>query len=573
MIMKSIKFLFLAFLLTGLGAFVLLDDFSPSEDENFESNNKKHAEILDAKNYPDSVAVIDFPLLAEARPTDLIDMSLSFPDELQKLDGKKVSLIAFMAPFDSLEDMSRCMMVPSYVGCTFCTPPNLRQVVFVTQGNNDSETNYSFIEEPSQVTGTFRITGPESTHEGKKQGFVYSIENAEVIAHTGEAPQRAPGHATPNGHNNSQSAALLPPVTPTELLGEVTEIMDQKPLYSIRFEKVSTEIFTKNVTDQLETTYPSSIREARVQAFSILGLIPENIDWLDALTGFELGQHVAKSDPLGRSVLILETVPFNHPFVRLSVVGAIAEAILFQNNLGNPKGEERRFEKNEDARRAGESLISGIRKTIIRRYATAKSISPKIPAPAQFRPAGIKFPETTLLNRWYSLPAFVGPFFIDFLVGPTGPLSGLMPAYQRPPSTMMEFLRPMWYENGSLWARDPVPADFAMKFMDEPPDLTDVLGIGGLIPWLAQPNSSYVARTIAGQWAGDRWALWQFDDGSAALLLETRWQDEVSALKFSEAIPEHLFQWLFPHEEGSSTVRILRGSTLAALNRIDPFPK
>lgn len=72
--MKSIKFLFLAFLLTGLGAFVLLDDFSPSEDENFESNNKKHAEILDAKNYPDSVAVIDFPLLAEARPTDLIDM-------------------------------------------------------------------------------------------------------------------------------------------------------------------------------------------------------------------------------------------------------------------------------------------------------------------------------------------------------------------------------------------------------------------------------------------------------------------------------------------------------------------
>ena len=131
--------------------------------------------------------------------------------------------------------------------------------------------------------------------------------------------------------------------------------MDQKPLYSIRFEKVSTEIFTKNVTDQLETTYPSSIREARVQAFSILGLIPENIDWLDALTGFELGQHVAKSDPLGRSVLILETVPFNHPFVRLSVVGAIAEAILFQNNLGNPKGEETRFEKNEDARRAGES--------------------------------------------------------------------------------------------------------------------------------------------------------------------------------------------------------------------------
>ena len=38
--------------------------------------------------------------------------------------------------------------------------------------------------------------------------------------------------------------------------------------------------------------------------------------------------------------------------------------------------------------------------------------------------------------------------------------------------------------------------------MQSPPALTDVLGVGGLIPWLAQPNSSYVARTIAGKWAG-----------------------------------------------------------------------
>jgi hypothetical protein len=571
--MKSKKIFLLIFVIAGLGAFVLINDPSPSNPANTGSKEKEKKDMAENTTSSNSVVVIDFPLLAEARPKDLIDMSLAFPDELQKLDGKKVSLIAFMAPFDSLEDMSRCMMVPSYVGCTFCTPPNLRQVVFVTQGNKDDETVYSFIEEPSHVTGTFRITRPDSTHEGKEQGFVYSIENAEVVPHTGEAPVRAAGHATPNGHNNAQNAAPLPSVTPTDLLREVVQMMDIKPIHSIRFEKVNDEIFGKNITDRLESTFPKSTRKAREQAFSILGLIPENLDWLDVLTGFEIGKHVAKSDPTGRRILVLETIPFNHPFVRLDVVGAIAEAIILQN-AHNEKGmKDTSSIRNEDIRRAGKSLVSGVRKTVMRRYATANSISPKIPAPARIFPTGIQFPGTTLLNRWYTLPGFVGPFFIDFLVGPTGALSELQPTFQSPPTTMMEFLRPMWYEDRTLWSRDPVPTDFANQFMDTPPTLTDVLGIGGLIPWLAQPNSSYVARSIAGQWAGDRWALWEFDDGSAAMLLETRWQDEKSALEFSQSIPEHLFQWLFPHEEGSSTVRILRGSTLAALNRVDPFPK
>ena len=134
---------------------------------------------------------------------------------------------------------------------------------------------------------------------------------------------------------------------------------------------------------------------------------------------------------------------------------------------------------------------------------------------------------------------------------------------------MMEFLRPPWYQNESLWKRDPVPHDFANKILEKPPMLTDVFGIGGLIPWLAQSNSSYVARSIAGQWAGDRWALWQFPDGSASMLLETNWQDEIAALEFSAAVPKHPYQWFFPHKEGSSTVRLIRGSSSSALNRMD----
>ena len=570
--MKSKRILLIVLLLVVVGM-VKFYDLIPSQQETPDSTLDKNTASAELDRASDSLPIIDFPLLAEARPKDLIDMSLAFPEELQNLDGKKVSLIGFMAPFDSLEDMSKCMMVPSYVGCTFCTPPNLRQVVFVTQGAESSEETYPFIEEPSYVTGIFRITNSDSTHEGKNQGFVYSIENAEVTAHTGEAPERAPGHATPGAHNKGQNAEPLPKVSTEELIQEVTDMLGQNPPRPILLEKVSQKIFEKNIAEQIERHYPQSLRSARAKAFSILGLLPEKIDWIDILTGFELSTGVAHPEPSGQRVLVLDSVPFDHPFVRLNVVGAISDAIFFQKTIKGQDTDSSNPSINEDMRRAGESLRHGIRKTIIRRYATAKSISPKIPPPTGFIPGGKQFTGTTLLDRWYTLPGFVGPFFIDFLVGPTGPLSDLEPAFQRPPSTMMEFLRPMWYQDMSSWDRKPVPENFADRFMDIPPTLTDVLGIGGLIPWLAQPNSSYMARSIAGQWAGDRWALWEFDDGSAAMLMETRWQDERSALEFSQSIPEHLFQWLFPHEEGSSTVRILRGSTLAALNRVDPFPK
>lgn len=90
------------------------------------------------------------------------------------------------------------------------------------------------------------------------------------------------------------------------------------------------------------------------------------------------------------------------------------------------------------------------------------------------------------------------------------------------------------------------------------------------MPFLAGENSGHVVMTVSGEWAGDRWALWQFPDGSDGLLLETRWQDEKSALEFSNAIPSYTCQWLFPHEDGSSRVRLLRASSPAALLRMIP---
>tara|TARA_B100000212_G_scaffold310236_1_gene261181 strand:+ start:3582 stop:5297 length:1716 start_codon:yes stop_codon:yes gene_type:complete len=569
--MKSKNVFLLLIALLACGLFLLRDHFADAPVEQDPGDNPEEVQI-EPKTASGSTSEITFPLLAEARPTDLIDMNLAFPESLEKLNGRRVSMIGFMAPFDSLEDMSRCMIVPSYVGCTFCSPPNLRQVVFVTQGGEDSSgQTYPFIEEPSYVTGTFRISLPESHHEGKKQGFVYSIEDAEVTIHTGEAPKRAPSHATPGGHTKGGNASHLIPMAPADLISEIAQILGQKPLQEITIERVSAQKFGEIVWDKLRTSYPKVSRDARTRAFNLLRLLPEDIDWLQILTGFELGRRAAISDVNGTRILVLDSITLDHPFVRLELVGAITDALLLQQIAGYEYADLSEIESNEDSLRAQKSLRLGIKKTVIRRYAISKGISPKVPPPAEFKPSVTVIGRDSMFDRWYSLPAFLGPFFVDFLVGPTGPLKGMELALKQPPTTMMEFLRPLWYEDTSLWERNPVPANFADQVMQTPPALTDVLGVGGLIPWLAQPNSSYVARTIAGQWAGDRWAVWQFPDDSAALLLETRWQDEASALRFRDAIPNHPYQWNFPHENGSSTVRILRGSSSEALNRMDPF--
>ena len=76
---------------------------------------------------PSGVPEITFPLLDQVRSLDLVEPYMGFPEALLQLDGKEVQLIGFMAPFDSLENMRRCMIVPTYVGCTFCSPPTSRR--------------------------------------------------------------------------------------------------------------------------------------------------------------------------------------------------------------------------------------------------------------------------------------------------------------------------------------------------------------------------------------------------------------------------------------------------------------
>lgn len=534
-------------------------------------NAKQPAAGLSAQAIDESLPVIDFPLLGEARSLDLINHEIEFPETLKNLEGKRVRMVGFMAPYDSLNDMRRCMIVPSYVGCTFCSPPSLTQVVYVIQGSSSaSARTFPFIEEASHITGTFRLSRPGGDREGQQQGFHYSLEDAIATPYVGDAPKRAPGHeGGPGQLSHRPRAKQLAPVAMEELVEEVAELFDREPLRPVVIEAIPAKVLENRVRDGLEKTYLDTTRAARTQAFSLLGMLPPEANWIDTLTKIQLAWRVAITDEKGEHVSLLDSSPTDHPYVRLVLVGEIAEALTRQRLRQDreQRGEPAMERKDDDARRAKDALIKGLSAVAIYRYAQAQGIPTSVEAP--FELIRQKREERTVvpseLRRWQVLPSEIGPFFVDCLIGPNGPLSGIDPALTQLPTTTMEFYRPRWYKDASLWQHDPVPSNFADGLLEFPPTLTDVLGMGGLVPWLVQWYSGDVAKSFCSGWAGDRWAIWQFPDGDSGLLLETHWQDDDAALQFHDAIRD---TEMVIHETGSRTVRVLRAKTPAILNRL-----
>ena len=514
-------------------------------------------------NADETTSVIDFPLLDEARPMDLIDMTIDFP----------VELVGFMAPFDSLDDMRRCMIVPSYVGCSFCAPPSLTQVVFVDQERSGEETNrrFPFIEEPARVTGVLRLDLPGSTHLGREQGFLFSLENAVVTPHTEASIARAPGHDASPANGTAHQAGQIPlePVSIDDLISEVAELRELAPQRPIALETVSRKVFSALIRDELAVAFPSETLDARTAAFALLDTIPAEADWMEQLTALHLSRKIAMTDESGERIHLLENLPTEDPYVRLALVGEITDAL---NRQHFPP--QKSNATTDDERRAAEALRQGLRVVTIYRYARIHGISPAVPPPVDLALLYPNFPVISIeLDLWYSLPGEVGPFFVDFCVGATGPLAAIDSVFSRPPRSTLEFFRPLWYEDPTLWRRNPVPENFADSVLDSPPAFTDVFGVGGIVPWLSKAYPVDVAKSLAGDWAGDRFAVWLFPDGEAALLLETRWQDADAALRFHEAVPDHPFQRLESPSPGSSIVRLIRATGVRSLERIPSVPK
>ena len=125
---------------------------------------------------------LDFDLLQRVEPRRNAQGIAEpvFSPGMAALDGKRVQMQGFMGPYESLQDMREFMLFNFPVGCNFCVPPAVNQVVLIRQ--RTGKNRYPFIDAPIQVTGTLRLWREDSedpAHENVM--FIYVMEDVEVV--------------------------------------------------------------------------------------------------------------------------------------------------------------------------------------------------------------------------------------------------------------------------------------------------------------------------------------------------------------------------------------------------------
>jgi len=96
------------------------------------------------------------------------------PTNLKALDGKQVSIVGYMIPFDSVEKINRFILLQAqFMGCFHVPPPQPNEVVMVDMGTRTVD----YSEAPLQVTGLFEI---KKTFEEDFLISVFTIKNAQV---------------------------------------------------------------------------------------------------------------------------------------------------------------------------------------------------------------------------------------------------------------------------------------------------------------------------------------------------------------------------------------------------------
>lgn len=174
---------------------------APAQEHDLPQESDQAKKAYQSASTPGEAVLADWDFLNR---TDVVvsdgkkDATIKYPPEIKALDGKRIAIIGFMAPFEKLDDMSVCMIIPAYVGCYYCSPPAVTQVVYIQQ-KGDKKTKRPFINECVIVTGTLRLFTFGSKHPAHQADFMYALDDAVVDIFTGKnKPRRTPAHLPPD---------------------------------------------------------------------------------------------------------------------------------------------------------------------------------------------------------------------------------------------------------------------------------------------------------------------------------------------------------------------------------------
>ena len=124
---------------------------------------------------PGAARPLSFKLILRTICED--DGTAVFPPELLELEGRRISLSGFMAPYDDPHEMNKILLTKSSASCYFCNPPEENGVVFIRLSPRekppDAETGNITVE------GTLHLIRRGCLDEEAKQ-FLYTIEDARI---------------------------------------------------------------------------------------------------------------------------------------------------------------------------------------------------------------------------------------------------------------------------------------------------------------------------------------------------------------------------------------------------------
>jgi len=124
-----------------------------------------------------SLPLISFSMLGDTEIDDL--QQPLFAEKIRQLDGQRVRMQGFMSPYDDIRNMRTFMLFSYPVGCNFCVPPAVNQVVLVQQ--KAGQRNYHFIDDPVEISGLLHIWQDNSNIPVFNDiAFLYLIDDAEV---------------------------------------------------------------------------------------------------------------------------------------------------------------------------------------------------------------------------------------------------------------------------------------------------------------------------------------------------------------------------------------------------------
>lgn len=501
-----------------------------------------------------SAGIITFQDLDAALLPAVEGGPVDFPDWLEALDGKRVTVAGFMAPFDQLDDLSVFMLMPSYVGFYFCAPPSFTQVVLVRQQETTRRKKRPFIDPAIHVTGVLRLYRPGSEHPAHRDQFVYALDDAicEILSNDA-APQRAPAHG-----NKSMMLARSTDTAPTQdpnqphqafqpqLMVPAVSALRGVPLVGdLRFVKAPSDEIVRRLRLELERELPAPQRELMGRAFAQLNWTAPSSNWLDAMAGYEADRRAGLVSPTGNRVIYHDELALSKPAGRLAMAGLIYEALLRQNHPAF-------FEASHtvDAWVTLRALRDGDLAVLKADYVRRNWLSTPKPLPPlpQTEPRELL---TAPLQHLLGLVEQTGESFVR--QSRDREAHGFLEAlYQKPPSSF-----------GHYWLNDLAPPQTSPQGLPSPPGreghilVETRLGAAALFTWLGVGRDAGETRELLSQLQQDRAAFIRPQTGGQELFVwETVWADELAATAFQREAEQTAQRQPLP--QGAERMQVLR---------------